>query len=102
MIKFGSKPNPGTIFRASQFLAEELPVRLAHRVKELDELPENLNQMPSIKRVKEWYAQSFDVSPSLVGQPSRSLDDDRRHTSACPLGTRHNAGSSSRSGRFSG
>lgn len=65
MIKFGSKPNPGTVFRASQFLAEELPVRLAHRVKELDELPENLNQMPSIKRVKEWYAQSFDVSKVL-------------------------------------
>lgn len=40
---------------------EELPVRLAHRVKELDELPHNLSDMPSIKKVKNWYAQSFEV-----------------------------------------
>lgn len=40
---------------------EELPVRLAHRVKELDQLPHNLSAMPSITRVKEWYAQSFEV-----------------------------------------
>jgi pyruvate dehydrogenase kinase 2/3/4 len=48
-------------------------VRLAHRVKELDELPENLNKMSSINRVKEWYAQSFEVrAPSLhTLSPSR-------------------------------
>ena len=40
---------------------EELPVRLAHRVKELDELPHNLSAMPSINKVKDWYAQSFEV-----------------------------------------
>lgn len=40
--------------------AEELPIRLAHRVKELDELPNGLNKMPSIVRVKDWYAQSFE------------------------------------------
>lgn len=39
---------------------EELPVRLAHRVKELDELPQGLNKMPSIEKVKNWYAQSFE------------------------------------------
>jgi pyruvate dehydrogenase kinase 2/3/4 len=38
-----------------------LPVRLAHRVKELDDLPHNLSAMPSIKKVKNWYAQSFEV-----------------------------------------
>lgn len=49
----------------TEFLQEELPIRLAHRVKELDELPENLSQMPSIIKVKEWYAQSFEVSLCL-------------------------------------
>ena len=39
-------------------------MRLAHRVKELDELPHNLHAMPSIKKVKNWYAQSFEVSRS--------------------------------------
>lgn len=40
---------------------EELPIRLAHRVKELDELPRSLGDMPSIIKVKNWYAQSFQV-----------------------------------------
>lgn len=51
----------GTLFRASQFLSEELPIRLAHRVQELGDLPDGLNEMPSIKKVQEWYAQSFEV-----------------------------------------
>jgi hypothetical protein len=41
---------------------EELPIRLAHRVKELNELPNRLNEMPSILKVRDWYAQSFEVS----------------------------------------
>lgn len=53
--------NPGTLFRASQFLAEELPIRLAHRVQELETLPDGLNEMPSVKKVADWYAQSFEV-----------------------------------------
>lgn len=47
--------------------AEELPVRLAHRVKELDELPYNLSDMPSIRKVKNWYAQSFEVGSFIPG-----------------------------------
>ena len=53
--------NPGTLFRASQFLSEELPIRLAHRVQELGDLPDGLNEMPSIRKVQDWYAQSFEV-----------------------------------------
>ncbi|ORZ06658.1 mitochondrial pyruvate dehydrogenase [Absidia repens] len=59
MVMFGQKPSQGTLFKASQFLHEELPIRLAHRVKELEELPKNLSDMPSIVKVKNWYAQSF-------------------------------------------
>lgn len=55
----------GTLFRASQFLAEELPIRLAHRVEELETLPDGLNEMPSVKKVKDWYAQSFEVRRRL-------------------------------------
>ncbi|KAL7412242.1 mitochondrial branched-chain alpha-ketoacid dehydrogenase kinase-domain-containing protein [Mrakia frigida] len=75
MILFGSTPNQGTLYKASQFLQEELPIRLAHRVKELDELPENLAQMPSIIKVKEWYAQSFEelVSIPPPNLPSETL-----------------------------
>lgn len=35
-------------------------MRLAHRVKELHELPHGLAEMPSIVKVKNWYAQSFE------------------------------------------
>ena len=80
MVLFGQNPGQGTLLRGSQFLlgtrsltrscdscrrrvSEELPVRLAHRVKELDQLPHNLSDMPSINKVKNWYAQSFEVRP---------------------------------------
>src|ERR1044071_6442288 len=59
-------PSLGTLFRASQFLAEELPIRLAHRVQELETLPDGLGEMPSVKKVQDWYAQSFEVWVTLV------------------------------------
>nr|XP_036585879.1 uncharacterized protein CTRU02_04030 [Colletotrichum truncatum]KAF6796070.1 hypothetical protein CTRU02_04030 [Colletotrichum truncatum] len=71
MVQFGEKPSVGTLFRASQFLAEELPIRLAHRVQELDELPDGLNDMPSVRRVQDWYAQSFE---ELTQLPRPDLD----------------------------
>ncbi|KAM5382789.1 hypothetical protein ACJZ2D_002372 [Fusarium nematophilum] len=66
---------PGTLFRASQFLAEELPIRLAHRVQELDELPDGLSDMPSVIKVKDWYAQSFEEITQL---PRPELPSDVR------------------------
>ncbi|KAF2678664.1 alpha-ketoacid dehydrogenase kinase [Lentithecium fluviatile CBS 122367] len=73
MVQFGEKPSTGTLFRASQFLSEELPIRLAHRVQELDDLPDGLNEMPSIQRVRDWYAQSFE---ELVKLPRPNLPSD--------------------------
>lgn len=58
-------PFAGTLFRASQFLSEELPIRLAHRVQELRELPDGLSEMPSIRKVQDWYAHSFEVPPDI-------------------------------------
>lgn len=60
----------GTLFRASQFVAEELPIRLAHRVQELNSLPDGLGEMPSIQRVRDWYAQSFEVSEQPHNHPT--------------------------------
>ena len=71
MVQFGEKPSTGTLFRASQFLSEELPIRLAHRVEELNELPDGLNEMPSIQRVRDWYAQSFEVCIAKVPAGAR-------------------------------
>lgn len=65
MVQFGERPSTGTLFRASQFLSEELPIRLAHRVQELQELPDGLSEMHSIKKVQDWYAQSFEEITTL-------------------------------------
>lgn len=71
---------------ADLYESEELPVRLAHRVKELDELPHNLSMMPSIKRVKNWYAQSFEVylSPLACRPPPSSLTYFLQELITCP------------------
>ncbi|KIW14319.1 hypothetical protein PV08_07101 [Exophiala spinifera] len=76
MVQFGEKPSTGTLFRASQFLSEELPVRLAHRVEELDRLPDGLNDMSSIQKVRNWYAQSFE---EITTMPRPELDADTRN-----------------------
>ncbi|EGP91386.1 unnamed protein product [Zymoseptoria tritici ST99CH_1A5] len=73
MVQFGSNPSTGTLFRASQFLSEELPIRLAHRVQELSDLPDGLNEMESIKRVQDWYAQSFEEITTL-SKPNLSTE----------------------------
>ncbi|KNZ54573.1 pyruvate dehydrogenase kinase [Puccinia sorghi] len=36
-------------------LVWELPIRLAHQVKEMNELPNYLNKMPSILKVRDWW-----------------------------------------------
>ena len=64
MVRFGQNPSQGTLLKASQFLSEELPIRFSHRIAELEALPDGLNRTPGIEKVKEWYAQSFDVSLS--------------------------------------
>ncbi|KDN45468.1 alpha-ketoacid dehydrogenase kinase [Tilletiaria anomala UBC 951] len=73
MVQFGRNPNPGTILQAGSFLREELPVRLAHRVKELDDLPRSAGEMPSIIKVKNWYAQSFE---ELINFPKPKLPEE--------------------------
>ncbi|KAJ3259799.1 hypothetical protein HK103_001690 [Boothiomyces macroporosus] len=52
-------PSPFTLFSGAQFLKHELPIRLAHRVVELENLPHDFSKMPSVNIVKDWYTQSF-------------------------------------------
>lgn len=75
MVQFGPSPSPGSIFLASQFIVEELPIRLAVKVKDLENAPLGLLQMPLTIKVKNWYAQSFDELTSL---PKPKVDDHLR------------------------
>lgn len=65
----------GTLFRASQFLSEELPVRLAHRVEELSKLPDGLGEVSSIQKVRDWYSQSFE---EITEMPRPDLDKETK------------------------
>ena len=55
----GGDPDVATtaLVSIAGFLHHELPIRLARRVVELDGLP-SLHEMPSVRRVREWYARS--------------------------------------------
>ncbi|KAJ1565481.1 hypothetical protein HK405_012253 [Cladochytrium tenue] len=85
MVEFGggaaercAAPSQMTLLRAAEFLRRELPVRLARRVVDLDALPHGLSTMPSVRRVRHWYAQSFaDLmrlpAPEAAGVPPALL-----------------------------
>jgi pyruvate dehydrogenase kinase 2/3/4 len=57
MVQFGTSPMPDTLFRGAQFILHELPIRLAHRVVELENLPHDLSKMPGVLTVKDcrWF-----------------------------------------------
>ncbi|RKP28389.1 alpha-ketoacid dehydrogenase kinase [Metschnikowia bicuspidata] len=72
MVQFGPSPSPGSIFLASQLLVEELPIRLALKVRDLENAPLGLLQMLSTEKVRNWYAQSFE---ELTLLPKPKIDD---------------------------
>ncbi|MED6110398.1 hypothetical protein PIB30_042498 [Stylosanthes scabra] len=56
MMEFGSNPTPKSLLLSSQFLQSELPVRIARRSIELQNLPFGLSQQSA---VRDWYLDSF-------------------------------------------
>lgn len=75
MVQFGPSPSPGSIFLASQFIVEELPIRLAVKVKDLENAPLGLLEMPLTVKVKNWYAQLFE---ELTLLPKPRVDEKLR------------------------
>mmetsp|Transcript_58152 Transcript_58152/g.185060 ORF Transcript_58152/g.185060 Transcript_58152/m.185060 type:complete len:176 (-) Transcript_58152:244-771(-) len=59
MMDFGSFPIDRQILMSAQFLHKELPIRLAHRVTELENLPHGLSAKKHILKVRDWYVESF-------------------------------------------
>ena len=58
MMDFGSFPIERQLLVSAQFLAKELPVRLAHRVAELENLPFGLSTKRAVHAVRDWYVNS--------------------------------------------
>lgn len=51
MMEFGSRPTDRNLLLSAQFLHKELPIRIARRVIELENLPFGLSQKPAVLKV---------------------------------------------------
>jgi pyruvate dehydrogenase kinase 2/3/4 len=60
MMDFGDHPKDQQLLFSAQFLHKELPIRLAHRVAELENLPFGLSTKQQVLAVRDWYVESFE------------------------------------------
>ena len=89
LLDFGSNPTPETLLVGAQFLYKELPVRLAHRIKELEALPFGLSTMPSVRLLRDMYVESFcDLVESPL--PDRLQDEEQFTCLLESIKQRHN------------
>eukprot|EP00210_Caulerpa_lentillifera_P006044 g5776.t1 len=78
MLDFGQNPIERQLLLSAQFLHKELPVRLAHRIVELENLPYGLSGKPQILTVRDWYIESL---LDLIKLPKpKTFDDDLKFT----------------------
>ncbi|KAF8017684.1 hypothetical protein BT93_H2777 [Corymbia citriodora subsp. variegata] len=59
MMEFGSRPSERNLLISAQFLHKELPIRIARRAIELENLPYGLSEKPAVLKVRDWYLDSF-------------------------------------------
>jgi pyruvate dehydrogenase kinase 2/3/4 len=65
LFEFGRNPSRTTLLLAAQFLHEELPIRLAQRVRALRTMPLGFSETPSVNTVRLLYEESFKRLKSL-------------------------------------
>ena len=88
MWDFGAQPIHRQLMVSAQFLHKELPVRLAHRVAELENLPFGLSDMPQTLDVRDWYVESF--TDLRTFPPVETMEDEERFTNMLKrIMTRH-------------
>ncbi|DBA04082.1 TPA: hypothetical protein N0F65_009429 [Lagenidium giganteum] len=90
LLAFGTNITPKKLIQSARFLHHELPVRYAHRVKNLQDLPHGLSDMPSVQLVRDWYIHS--VEELLHFPKIETLQDELRfRTLIESIKNRHNA-----------
>lgn len=67
MLDFGQKPIERQMILSAQFLHTELPIRLAHRVAELENLPFGLSSMQPVLKVRA--REHLSDSACVAGRP---------------------------------
>mmetsp|Transcript_8969 Transcript_8969/g.30255 ORF Transcript_8969/g.30255 Transcript_8969/m.30255 type:complete len:484 (+) Transcript_8969:181-1632(+) len=88
MLDFGAQPIHRQLMVSAQFLHKELPVRLAHRVAELENLPFGLSDMSQVLDVRDWYVESFTELRTFP--PVETMEDEEKFTNMLKrIMTRH-------------
>lgn len=59
LYDYTAKEDDLSFLRSAQFLRKEMPIRLARKVKELEDIPGGLSRIPNIRAVRDWYIKSF-------------------------------------------
>ncbi|CAM9133163.1 unnamed protein product, partial [Lampetra fluviatilis] len=70
MLYSGKAPDGSHILKSARYLRKEMPVRIAHRIKEFRSLPFIIGCNPHILHVHELYIRAFHLvteSPAVVG-----------------------------------
>jgi len=89
MLDFGSFPIERQLLVSAQFLHKELPVRLAHRVAELENLPFGLSAKKAVQTVRDWYVESFQELRAFP--PVKDMPSEEQFTALIRrIMTRHN------------
>ena len=76
LIDLGMTPTRQALRQEAMFLHKELPVRLSHRVVELERLPFGLAEMPSVRIVRGMY---IDSVQEIAALPNPGTEDDEGH-----------------------
>lgn len=89
LLAFGTDCTPQKLIQSARFLHYELPVRYAHRIKNLEDLPHGLSDMPSVQQVRNWYIHS--VEELLAFPKVETYQDELRFRSLVEsIKARHN------------
>lgn len=72
-------PTDQVLMQVACFLRKDLPIRLAHRILDLDQVP-SMRDMPSVQKVKNVYIESFQA---LTSFPKFALPIERSSLQPC-------------------
>lgn len=59
LVEFGSAPDSDRALKAGLFLYDEIPIRLAHMIREIEIMPFGLAETASVRRIHALYVRSF-------------------------------------------
>ena len=79
LFRYGRRPSPSVRLQNALFLQQELPIRMAQRIAELETLPFGLHSSEPIRRVIDWYSSYVET---LTAMPKLASSDHEQEFTA--------------------